>query len=270
MLQLFDLRERKLMPSRFSKFVQQVTDTAHDPQQLRKAAHVGKAVFDGALKDVTGHDGKIKKRKIVRRALQPTKTVRRSIANATDAALSAAHTAPMPPADSGVREVEVTTGQLEPIVQGLLDEHFEGQFESYLSKTPTPETAWVFRRGAALSGIQILRGEEDGDGAMLQITSGIVIDVPLTTEMYREVALASGHYYYGRFFVVEGADTNLVVVREIIDGTLFDVGFTASREPFVMTLDNVSGIADSLVGEYIDRFGGRALDPADFPLLNLA
>ena len=86
--------------SRFSKLVQQAVDAASDPAQIQKAAHVGKAAFDGALKDVTGKDGKVKKRKIVRRALQPTKSIRRSVTGATEAVVAATQTAPVPSADA--------------------------------------------------------------------------------------------------------------------------------------------------------------------------
>ena len=53
---------------------------------MQGAARVGRAAKDGALDDVKDDDGKIKKGKVVRRALLPTKTVRRAAENAKEAA----------------------------------------------------------------------------------------------------------------------------------------------------------------------------------------
>jgi len=63
-----------------------VPDPGTRERLVQGAARVGRAAKDGALADVKDEDGKIKKGKVVRRALLPTKTARRAAESAKEAA----------------------------------------------------------------------------------------------------------------------------------------------------------------------------------------
>lgn len=77
---------------RFAKAKERAAKVVPDPatrdRLVQGAARVGRAAKDGALDDVKDEDGKFKKGKVARRAILPTKTVRRAAENAKEAAKS--------------------------------------------------------------------------------------------------------------------------------------------------------------------------------------
>ncbi len=75
---------------RLAKAKERAAKVVPDPETRERlvqgAARVGRAAKDGALDDVKDEDGRIKKGKVVRRALLPTKTARRAAESAKGAA----------------------------------------------------------------------------------------------------------------------------------------------------------------------------------------
>ncbi len=127
---------------------------------------------------------------------------------------------------------------------------------------------WLIRRPPVTAvRIGALEYPPPGCPLQIQVAAGVVVDVPLSLALYREVAIACRHNYLGRFYLQEGAAPKeafgLVAVRETLPASFLAVGFPAGREMFATTVRQIGVLARASTDRFIEQFGGRPLTEQD-------
>jgi hypothetical protein len=141
-----------------------------------------------------------------------------------------------------------------------------------------PGFGWLVR-SPPVTGVRIgaLEDPPPGCPTQVQVAAGVVVDVPLSLALYREIALAGCHNYLGRFFIQEGVapkqGLGLVAIRETLPGYVLQPTKPAAglEEAFTTTFQQIRLLARASTDRFMDLCGGRPLtEDEEFAALLMA
>ena len=102
------------------------------------------------------------------------------------------------------------------------------------------------------SAVAFVRVNEWGEETVVHVTAYVLMDVPLSPELYEWVA-TEGSYFFGHVRInrEDGAATGTLVFNQTLLGDFLD------KAELINALDSVAIIANQLDDELQGRFGGQ-------------
>lgn len=97
-----------------------------------------------------------------------------------------------------------------------------------------------------------VRPHGNGEATVVVITAPVLLNVPLTPELYRHIAVNSSEYFFGHLMLIEleGKNTGLVLMRHTLLGDYLD------KDELFYAVFGVASSADEVDDQLRAQFGG--------------